>query len=181
MLLGMSALDHPRVESSLEGLLRQVRPRLKILFAHYRIPPQDTEDILQQALLALVYHREGIRDPEAWLHGTLRNKCLLYWREQRRKLYEAVDEAVLDAMAEPLEAPQEGADLRRDLASALERLPERCRALLSLRYRQGYDPAELATRLGYSPASISKITTRCLASLTRHLVTAGVCKKKVGE
>jgi RNA polymerase sigma factor (sigma-70 family) len=177
----MSTLDPPQVESSLEGFLKQVRPRLKTLFAHYRIPLQDTEDILQQALVVMIYHhREGIRDPEAWLLGTVRNKCLLYWREQRRKLYDSVDAAVLDAVAEPLEPAQEGADLRRDLTSALEHLPERCRSLLSLRYRQGYNPAELAERLGYSPASISKITTRCLAALTRHLVTAGACKKKVG-
>lgn len=175
----MSALDHPQVESSLEGFLEKVRPRLKILFAHYRIPVQDTEDILQQALLALIYHLEGIRDPEAWLLGTLRNKCLLYWREQRRKLYDSVDAAVLDAVAEPLEPAQEGADLRRDLASALDRLPERCRSLLLLRYRQGYGPAELAERLGYSPASISKITTRCLAALTQYLVTTEVGKRKM--
>lgn len=176
----MSALDQPQVESPLEGCLQGARARLKTLFAHYRIPPQDTEDILQQALLALVYHRDGIRDPEAWLLGTVRNKCLLYWREQRRKIYDAVDAVVLDAMAEPLHPAQEGADMRRDLESALERLPERCRSLLSLRYRQGYAPAELAERLGYSPASISKITTRCLATLTRQLVTSGVGKKKVG-
>jgi len=174
----MSALDHPQVESSLEGFLKKVRPRLKTLFAHYRIPPQDTEDILQQALLALIYHREGVRDPEAWLLGTLRNKCLLYWREQRRRLYDAVDAAVLEFMAEPLEPAQESADLQRDLINALERLPERCRSLLSLRYRQGYDPPELAQRLGYSPASISKITTRCLAALTRNLLALG--KKKGG-
>ena len=175
----MSALDHPQVESSLEGFLKKVRPRLKTLFAHYRIPPQDTEDILQQALLALIYHREGVRDPEAWLLGTLRNKCLLYWREQRRRLYDAVDAAVLEFMAEPLEPAQESADLQRDLTNALERLPERCRSLLSLRYRQGYDPPELAQRLGYSPASISKITTRCLAALTRNLLALG--KKKGGS
>ena len=174
----MSALDHPQVESSLEGFLKKVRPRLKTLFAHYRIPPQDTEDILQQALLALIYHREGVRDPEAWLLGTLRNKCLLYWREQRRRLYDAVDAAVLEFMAEPLEPAQESADLQRDLINALERLPERCRSLLSLRYRQGYDPPELAQRLGYSPASINKITTRCLAALTRNLLALG--KKKGG-
>lgn len=174
----MSALDHPQVESSLEGFLEKVRPRLKSLFAHYRIPPQDTEDILQQALLALIYHREGIRDSEAWLLGTLRNKCLLYWRERRRKLYDAVDAAVLEAMAEPIEPAQEGADLHRDLTTALEQLPERCRSLLWLRYRQGYDPPEVAVRLGYSPASISKVTTRCLAALTRHLVTAGVYRRK---
>jgi RNA polymerase sigma factor (sigma-70 family) len=172
----MSALDHPQVESSLEGFLEQARPRLKSLFAHYRIPPQDTEDILQQALLALIY-REGVRDPEAWLLGTVRNKCLLYWRDRRRKLYDAVDAAVLEAMAAPVEPAQEGADLQRDLASALERLPERCRSLLQLRYRQGYDPLEVAERLGYSRASISKITTRCLAALTRYLVTAGAYRR----
>jgi RNA polymerase sigma-70 factor (ECF subfamily) len=174
----MSALDQPQVEVSLEQFLKRVRPRLKTLFARYRIPPQDTEDILQQALLALVYQRQTIRDPEAWLVGTLRNKCLLYWREHRRKLYDAVDAAVLECMAEPMAPAQEGLDLRRDLANAIERLPERCRSLLSLRYRQGYEPPELAQRLGYSPASISKITTRCLAALTHHLVGTGICRKK---
>jgi RNA polymerase sigma factor (sigma-70 family) len=173
----MSALDQPKVEASLEGFLVRVRPRLRVLFAHYKIPPQDTEDILQQALLALVYQRQEVRDPEAWLFGTLRNKCLLYWREQRRKLYDAVDAAVLECMAEPTAPAQVGADLRRDLESALEFLPERCRSLLSLRYSQGYEPPELAERLGYSPSSINKITTRCLAALTRHLVTAGNRKK----
>ncbi len=167
----MSALDHPKTDDSLEVFLKRVRPRVKALFLRYRIPPQDTEDILQQALLALVYHRKAIRDPEAWLLGTLRNKALLYWRAQRRRLYEAVDSTVLEVMAEPLAPTQEDADLRRDLASALSLLPERCRSILSLRYRHGYNPAELAQHLGYSQGSISKITTRCLAALTRRLVS----------
>ena len=175
----MSALDHPQVESSLEGFLKQVRPRLKVVFVRYRIPAQDTEDILQQALMALVYRREGIRDPEAWLLGTVRNKCLLYWREQRRKLYESVDAVVLEAVAGPVGPDQENAHLRHDLAQALERLPERCRSLLWMRYRQGYDPPELAERLGYSPASIGKVTTRCLAALTRQLFASGACRRKV--
>jgi RNA polymerase sigma factor (sigma-70 family) len=168
----MSALDQPRVEASIEGFLRQVRPRLKVVFAHYRIPPQDTEDILQQALLAHLYRHEPVRDPEAWLVGTVRNKCLLYWREKRRKLYDSVDTAVLERVAEPVAPAQEGADIRNDLASALECLPARCRSLLSLRFRQGYEPPEVAERLGYSPASISKITTRCIDALTRYLVYA---------
>lgn len=175
----MSALDQPQVEVPLDSFLRSVRPRLKALFAHYRIPLQETEDLLQQALLALLYQREKIRDPEAWLLGTLRNKCLLYWREQRRKLYDTVDATVLEYMARPMAPAQEGADLRRDLENALEHLPERCRSLLSLRYRQGYEPPELAERLGYSPASISKITTRCLAALTRYMVHTGTRKKVV--
>jgi RNA polymerase sigma factor (sigma-70 family) len=180
----MSAPDTSEAESSLELFLKSVRPRMKTLFAHYRVPPQDTEDIVQQALLALLYQRHAVRDPEAWLMGTLRNKCLLYWRERRRKLYDAVDAAVLEVMAEPLAPEQEDADVRRDLATAIERLPERCRALLSLRYSQGYEPPELALRLGYSPTSISKTTTRCLAALTRQLTqlaTAGLRRKKAPE
>ena len=108
----MSALDHPEVEASLELFLERTRPRLKSLFARYRIPPEDTEDILQQGLLALIYQWQNIRDPEAWLFGTLRNRCLIYWRERRRKLYDSVDGAVLEWMAKPTMPEQEGADLR---------------------------------------------------------------------
>lgn len=177
----MSALDHPRTDDSLEDFLTRVRPRVKALFLRYRIPPQDTEDILQQALLALVYHRESIRDPEAWLLGTLRNKSLLYWRAQRRRLYEAVDATVLEFMGQPQAPTQEESDLRRDLANALEFLPERCRSILSLRYRHGYNPAEMARQLGYSQGSISKITTRCLAALTRRLVASGLVRGEDGS
>jgi RNA polymerase sigma factor (sigma-70 family) len=175
----MSALDHPhRDEVELELFLHQVRPRLKSLFARFRVPPQDTEDILQQALLALIYQLKSVRDPEAWLLGTLKNRCRLYWRDRRRKLYEVMDAAVLDWVAEPSAPEQEHADLVRDLSTVIGRLPERCRSVLMLRYRLGYDSAEIAERLGYSPTSMSKITTRCLAALTRQLTAAGLLKKK---
>lgn len=172
----MGTLDQPRTGDTLEMFLTRVRPRIRVLFLRYRIPLQDTEDILQQALLALLYHRDSIRDPEAWLVGTLRNKCLLYWRDQRRKLYDAVDAAVLEFVAEPQVPDQEGEDLRRDLTNAIEQLPKRCRSILSLRYRHGYDPSEMAVFLGYSQGSISKMTNRCLAALTRKLVASGILR-----
>jgi RNA polymerase sigma factor (sigma-70 family) len=175
----MNALDHLHVDTSLEEFLRTVRPRLKALFARYHIPPQDTEDILQQALLALVHQHPVVRDPEPWLLGTLRNKCLLYWREHRHRLYEAVDAAVLELMARPMPPAQETTDLQRDLANAIEQLPERCRSLLSLRY-QGYEPQEIAARLGYSQGSVSKVTKRCLAMLTRRLLASGLPRRKMG-
>jgi RNA polymerase sigma-70 factor (ECF subfamily) len=174
----MSAPDHREVDTSLEDFLKRVRPRLKAQFQRYGIPPQDTEDILQQSLLALIYQRQAIRDTEAWLIGTVRNKCLLYWRAHRRKLYESVDAAVLECIAQPLQPAQESSDVRRDLAAALEDLPERCRSLLTLRYEQGYEPSELAEQLGYSQNSISKITQRCLAALTRRLVLTGQWRGK---
>jgi len=176
----MTTLDQPRVDASLEELLRSVRPRLKLLFARYSIPPQDTEDLLQQALLAYVYQRQVVRDPETWLLGTVRNKCLLYWRDCRRKLYEVVDAAVLELLAKPLVPAQEAFDVERDLAGALDQLPARCRSLLTLRYR-GFEPPELASRLGYRPASISKVTHRCLAALTRRLIIGAPVRSKAGR
>jgi RNA polymerase sigma factor (sigma-70 family) len=175
----MSALDQTRQdEAALEHFLHRMRPRLRTLFSRYRIPPQDTEDILQQALLVLVYQWQTIRDPEAWLLGTLKNRCLLYWRDRRRQLYDAVDATVLEWIAEPNAPEQEKADLRRDLATVIGRLPERCQSVLLLRYRLGYESAEVAERLGYSPSSMSKITTRCLATFTRHLTAAGLLQQK---
>jgi RNA polymerase sigma factor (sigma-70 family) len=162
----------------IEVFLECVKPRMKALLAHYRIPPEDTEDILQQALLALVVQGDVIRDPESWLMGTLKNKCLVYWRQRSRQLYHAVDATVLDLVAEPMAPEQRGWDIRRDLAMAIERLPARCRALLTLRYSQGYEPPELARRLGYSPTSISKTTHRCLAALTRELINTDIARKK---
>lgn len=173
----MSALDQPQVEAPLEEFLRQVRPRLKALFAHHGIPRQDTEDLLQQALLALLYRPERVRDREAFLFGTLRNKCLLYWRQKRRQLYDSVDATILEGMAEPTAPAQEGGELRHDLATALEHLPPRCRSLLTLRFHQGYEPPEVAERLGYQRSSISKVTTRCLAALTQFMVRPSVRRK----
>jgi RNA polymerase sigma factor (sigma-70 family) len=175
----MSALDHPQQEEAgLELFLHRVRPRLRTLFSRYRIPLEDTEDILQQALLALLYQWQTVRDPEAWLLGTLRNRCLLYWRDRRRKLYEVVDSTVLDLMVGSEVPEQERADLARDLSTVIGRLPQRCQSLLMLRYRLGYEASEVAERLGYSPTSMSKVTTRCLATLMRQLTAAGLHQKK---
>lgn len=170
----MRALDDAPLEtSSLEQLLKEAQPRLKALFARHRIPPEDTEDLLQQTLLALVYQRDRIRDPEAWLFGALRNKCRLYWRERRRRLYDAVDTVMLEWLAGPEPPAQERRDLWRDVETYLERLPERCQSLLRLRYRLGFEPPEVAERLGYSPLSISKVTNRCIAALAQEMVRAG--------
>ncbi len=174
----MSVLDHPQVEGSMELFLERVRPRLKVIFLRFRIPPDDAEDLLQQALLAFCRHSGEVRDPSSWLAGILRHKCLLYWRERRRKVYEVVDNTLLDAIAKPQEPTQHQAELRHDMKSVIERLPRRCRELLRMRYGLGYEAPEMAEVLGYRPSSIGKITTRCLAALMRLVTAAGLGEKR---
>jgi RNA polymerase sigma factor (sigma-70 family) len=156
-----------------EQFMKEMGPKMKSLLASYRIPVEDAEDVLQQALLALIYQWAAVRDPESWLIGTLRRHCLMYWRTRRRRLYSAVDTTILEWLSQPLSPPQERNDLMCDLRQMIERLPPRCRSLLELRFQLGYEPAEVARRLGYRESSIAKVTNRCLAALARQLLVAG--------
>jgi RNA polymerase sigma factor (sigma-70 family) len=166
-----------RNSASLELLLTDVALRVKRLFAIYRIPQQDSEDLLQQSLLALLCQWERVRDPERWLLGTLRRHCLMYWRTQRRRIYSTVDSAILEWLSEPIAPAQERSDLIIELERLIERLPSRCRALLRLRFQLGIEPEEVARKLGYRVSSIGKITTRCLAALTRELLASGLAER----
>lgn len=157
-----------------EDFLKAVEPKLKRLLAIYRIPSEDAEDLLQQALLALLYQWERVRDPERWLFGTVRRHCLMYWRTNRRRIYSAVDATLLEWLSEPMAPSQERSDLIYDLECLIDRLPVRCRKVLRLRFRLGYEPPEVAAQLGYRASSIGKITTRCLAALSRELLASGL-------
>ena len=93
-------LGNPAPERALERSLDELRPRLRGLFAHHRIPPEDAEDILQQTLLAYLYKRDSVQEFDKWLLGAVRKRCLMYWRGRRRRFYTAIDAAILDELAE---------------------------------------------------------------------------------
>ena len=140
----------------------------------YSIPAQDAEDLMQQSLVALLDKQDEVKHPQAWLAGTLRNHCLMYWRRRRRRIYSAVDTAILETLAEPTPSEEHAIEFSHDLTQVLSRLPPRCRSVLELRYGLGYQPTETAKRLGYRTSSIYKILERCLAVLSRILTSSGL-------
>jgi RNA polymerase sigma factor (sigma-70 family) len=176
----MTVLDDRQAGNSLsiEELLEKAQPKLRRILARYQIPPEDADDIVQQTMLDLVYKQELINNPEGWVLGSVRNRCVIYWRKRRSQLYEAVDTAILELVAQPSGPSQHGATLRHDLERVLSALPPRCQEVLRLRYGLGYGPSEVAEALGYRPSSIRKVTNRCLARLTRHLVAIGFCARE---
>jgi RNA polymerase sigma factor (sigma-70 family) len=177
----MSTLESPEPELTFDDFLEKVEPKLKRVLSTYRIPTDDAEDVLQQSLLALIYQWDRVRDRELWLLGTLKRHCLMYWRTNRRRIYSAVDSSLLEWLSEPVAPSQERSDLLCDLESVLGRLPVRCRQLLHLRFQLGYEPMEVARRLGYQASSIGKITARCLAALSRELLAAGMTGETMPE
>lgn len=170
----VSAKSRFLANQELAALVSSSKPVAARICGRYRIPPQDAEDLMQQCLLSLLDKRDEIEHPESWLAGTLRNHCLMYWRRRRRRLYRAVDTAILETLAEPTPSEQCEIDFSHDMAQMLERLPRRCRSVLELRYGQGYRPLEAAEQLGYRSSSIYKILHRCLAALSRTLTTYGL-------
>jgi RNA polymerase sigma factor (sigma-70 family) len=172
----MAVPDQPIERESLDQLLRRLRPRLKQVLGRYRIPVHDAEDLVQEALISTIQKWDVIQDPEAWLLVTLRNRCVVYWRKRRNNLYNSVDTAILELLAEPIAAPQEKAELLWDLNNLLDELPPRCRKLLRLRYGLGFDSTEVAERMGYHPSSVRKVARRCMAALTYEMVARGFTK-----
>jgi RNA polymerase sigma factor (sigma-70 family) len=160
-------------ETSLEEILIRVEPRLRRILSRYRIPAQDAEDLLQETFLIMVSKVETIRNPEAWLLGTLANRCILYWRKYRGRLWDLVDTTILEMLTDAEAPSQERWDLRSDLDTLLSNLPDRCRSVLRLRYGLGCSTAEAAERMGYCQSSIRKATRRCLAALTEQLLGSG--------
>ena len=169
----VSALDPGRIQEELPQLADKLGTEFARLFSYFKIPKQDAEDLLQDAFVLFITKRAQIVTPEAWLIGTLRYRCLLYWRKRRRRLLEAVDETLLLELAGASSPRQENDDLARDLSGAIGRLPDRCRSLLRLRYGLGCDDPEVAHRLGYSPTGIRKIAHRCLSALTIQMLASG--------
>lgn len=150
-----------------------MQPRLKRILFRYRIPAQDAEDILQETFLIMVAKWGSIRNPDSWLLATLANRCVIYWRKYRSRLWDLVDTTILELLAESEAPVQQSSDLRFDLDALLSALPERCRSILRLRYGLGCSTAEAAERTGYCKSSIRKVTRRCIAALTQQLLGYG--------
>ncbi len=155
--------------ASLEALLEELRPKIRRLFANYRVPHTDAEDLLQEALLATFLNWGEIRCKQGWLLVTLRHKCSVYWRAKRYGRVQAVDPPTLEVLAAPLPAPQERAEMIWDLDRAVLSLDERHRKLLRLRYAMGFSTVEVAQRLGYNVTSVRKLACRSVDRLQKTI------------
>lgn len=160
------------LEQVVESVLLELRPRMEAILRHYRIPPQDADDLVQEIFVSFVRRFRSVQNPKAWLQSALKYQCLLYWRRRRKQLCEAVDASLLEILAEHEVPEVERHDRVRDLEKFLKRIPPRCQKILQLRYGMGFTPKEVAGELGYQHSSVSNIVRRCVATLTAKLMAA---------
>jgi RNA polymerase sigma-70 factor (ECF subfamily) len=137
-------------------------------------PPEDADDLAQEALLravrAVKSYDSAKGTPEAWLWRIVANAARdsARRRERRRGLLERLMSAA------PRESESvETAVLARlrdaDLHAQIRLLPHRDRTLLALRYGAGLDTAEVGAAVGLNPGSTGKAIRRALARLRARL------------
>lgn len=139
----------------------------------HRLSKADAADVSQTTWMRLVEHLGDIRQPErvgAWLSATARHECLRVIRKSGRAVpTELDDDHLADTGVEvelELDARLDAAQYHQALWVALERLPERGRALLRVLMA---DPApsyaEAAAALGMPIGSLGPTRARCLERL----------------
>jgi RNA polymerase sigma-70 factor (sigma-E family) len=116
-----------------------------------------SEELVQDAFVALYRRRAQVHSPEAWLRTAVVHAGTSWLRRlmlERRHPPEA-PEAHLDTSA-------------RDFLAQLARLTPRQRAAVFLRYHDGCSENEIAEALGCRPGTVKSLLHRALASLRKE-------------
>ncbi|MGW0482821.1 SigE family RNA polymerase sigma factor [Nonomuraea sp. NPDC003214] len=128
--------------------------------------PLDAEDLLQSALTKTYLAWDRIQDRGA-LDGYVRramvNINISQWR--RRKLEEYPSDELPEVVT-PVEAC---GDVHERLELALQKLPERMRAAIVLRYYEDMTEPEIASALGISVGTVKSTVSRGMAKLRSEL------------
>jgi RNA polymerase sigma-70 factor (sigma-E family) len=123
----------------------------------------DAEDLLQAALAKTYLAWDRIEDRGA-LDGYVRramvNTHISWWRRRR------VQEFPTDELPDQVVADHAGdSDLQDSLRRAIDRLPQRMRTAVVLRYYEDMTEAEVAERLGVSLGTVKSTVSRAVAKL----------------
>ena len=123
----------------------------------------DAEDLVQSALAKTYLAWDRIEDRKA-LDGYVRramvNTHISWWRRRR------VEEYPTDEIPDRAVADHSGtSDLQDALRRAVDRLPQRMRAAVVLRYFEDMTEAEVAEALGVSLGTVKSTVSRAVAKL----------------
>ncbi len=123
----------------------------------------DAEDLVQSALAKTYLARNRIEDRSAldsYVRRAMVNTQISWWRRRRLEEFptdEVPDQAVADESV--------STDLQETLRRAIDRLPQRMRAAVMLRYYEDMTEAEVAEVLGVSLGTVKSTVSRAVAKL----------------
>lgn len=166
------------VEAAWKVLIERYAPLIYSGARRVGLSAPDAEDVFQEVALLLCDHLEALKDTKrlpGWLATTTRRAALRLKSRRRATPFSEVTTAETEEAWLEKEGPQAPSTEREVLAleqqwqlyQGLQKLPEKCRTLLTLLYLQS-PPAsyqEVEQELGIPLNSISPTRTRCLQKL----------------
>jgi RNA polymerase sigma-70 factor (sigma-E family) len=130
------------------------------------------EDVVQDAFLGLYRGWSRVRDPDkalGYLRTSVVNGCRSVQRARRTAWVRAQRHQQQEPPVWSAEAAALAGEDRREMLTAVARLPRRQREVLALRYYAELGDAEIASVLGVSRGTVSSTASRALAALAREL------------
>jgi RNA polymerase sigma-70 factor (ECF subfamily) len=156
------------------AFLKELSAHLRAYFRRRLIRlPDDVEDLVQEALLAVHNHRhtyEADQPLTPWVHAIARYKLvdLLRRRADRDALHEPLD----DELAVFAAADTDAAIARRDVLKLLDQLPARQRLPIRLMKIDGLSVVEAARAAGMSESAVKVGVHRGLKALAKLIGAA---------
>ena len=138
----------------------------------------DAEDLLQAALVKTYRSWSKINDRaalDAYVRRAMVNTHISWWRRRRLEEYptdEVPDQVVADHAWD--------SDMAEVVRRALDRLPQRMRAAVVLRYYEDMSEPEIADVLGVSRGTVKSTVSRAVAKLRIDAELAGCRPGHVG-
>jgi RNA polymerase sigma factor (sigma-70 family) len=157
---GAQELDLDALYSDLRAVLHSVPMR------RFGLSREDAEDAVQQGWCLFLEKRDGIRQPRAWLGGTVANLCRQRLEDRHRMV--PSDATLFEEIADTRMRSTETAFLVR---SALANADERTRQLCSLIALENLPYDEVSARMSIPLGSVGPLYIRAKAKL-RKLLTA---------
>lgn len=166
-----------------ELVTRQQRRAVRIAY-HYLRDAHDADEAVQDAFFKVFTHITTYREDlpfEVWFTRILVNACLDIRKARARRLRWIVP-APAQAEAAPLPepvAPQPGPEARllsaeraREIAAAVERLPDRQRVVFTLSHIAEQSTSDIGAALGLSEATVRVHLFRAIRRLRKLLAPA---------
>lgn len=141
------------------------------------LEPGEAEELVQDTFLKLWQRRadfEKLTAIKAFLYIATRNACLNRLekeqvRSQRHERYlHTVDDFEETVVEEIIYA-----EVLREIAVEIDRLPEQCRRIVRMAYEDGLTPKEIAAKLNITISTVNNQKSRGIALLKKRLSDTG--------
>lgn len=162
--------ERPATAWNAETLFRSYGARVLAYARHHLDNPQDAEDATARVFLKVSEKWESY-DPSrsaasTWLYAITQNEVRGVLR--RRARAREADFQDWDSLPDQTAAPEETLlteERVEELTVALEKLPQRERDILLLRFYSGLPSKEVASRMGLSDANVRYLQSKALGKL----------------